>query len=531
MIGHRRAAPRPLARRARDGERGSVLIMVAVSLLVIVTATALTVDLGRISTLRRDLQNVADATALDLVRLVDGRTAGEITLASSWNATRSASLARNGFTPGGDKQVTVQLGSYDVASEVFTPVSSAAVIPSAVLVVAADRVSYQFAPGGTATSRRAVAANRASAGFQVGSFAARLDSANSPLLSALLGDALGLSLVSYDGLVGARVGLDALATELGLDVGSPDELLGADLTLGELIAAQAAVLRRNGDIIHADILDGVVADLPHPDLPISLGDILQIANGGAAAAAVASLEVLDILAGAAFVANGNNALAVPGLDLGLAGVLATTTSVQVIEAPRIAFGGPGTSVSTAQVRLSTRVDLSVLGLAGVHVDLTLTAASATATVEQLSCGRPQVLGFGVDTGLVTARLTLAGQVLPLGPLGSLLTLGGTVVTNEPPSTGSLDFVIPPDAIGTSKPYAEDSLDLTGVTITPTATLLGAPVPLLPGVATLLNPLLANVVSGLNTAVVQPVLSLLGVSLPGADVTPLALRCTGADLVA
>ena len=55
-------------------------------------------------------------------------------------------------------------------------------------VVVTDRVEHQFAPGGTSTSRKAVGAQTASAGLQLGSFAARLDSAQSPLLGPLLGD-------------------------------------------------------------------------------------------------------------------------------------------------------------------------------------------------------------------------------------------------------------------------------------------------------------------------------------------------------
>src|SRR5690606_12522835 len=103
-------------------------------------------------------------------------------------------------------------GTYDAVAQRFTPVAGPGT-PRAVRVVVAQRVEYQLVPGGQDTSRAAVAAQGAAAGVRVGSFAARLDSQRSVLLQSLLGDALGVSAVSYEGLAGATVGLVDLATE------------------------------------------------------------------------------------------------------------------------------------------------------------------------------------------------------------------------------------------------------------------------------------------------------------------------------
>lgn len=522
-----------------------MLIMVAISMTVIVVATALTVDLGRVSTRRRDLQNVADAAALDLVRLVDGRTAGEITTDARWDATKQASLARNDFVPGGDRTVTVQLGSYDTAAEVFTPVAGAASIPSAVLVEVGDRVTYEFAPGGVTASRRAVAANEASAGVQVGSFAARLDSSQSALLGSLLGDAIGVDLVGYEGLAAAQVGLAALATELDLSVASPNELLATELTLGELVLAQADVLRAAGDLVNADLLEALAADLANPDVPIALGDLLTIVTGGTTAAADASLNVLELLTAAALVANGDAFLDLPALALGVPGVADLGTRVQVIERPRWAFGGPGTTVETSQVRLETTLGLTAPGLVGVTLAVSVDASNASATIRDLTCGTPKILSIDATTGLLATALDLSGQVavqVPPLPLLTVADVTATASAGQQPEGSTVEFVLPPDAIGVAKPYSSRSLSLSDLTVDvqtqllPDLGIVGALLGLVTGavdevVALTLEPLLQSVLAALDTVLVQPLLSLLGVTLPGADVTPLALRCKGADLVA
>lgn len=541
--------------RARRGEAGSVLLIVAISLSVIVTSTALTIDLGRLSSLRRDLQNVADAAALDLVRLVDGRTAGEITSDPRWVATRDASLARNGFVSDTDAVVTARLGAYDADAEVFTPVTAADQIPSAVEVQARDRSDNQFAPGGFTTSRTAVGAQTASAGIQVGSFAARLDSSQSPLLGALLGDALGLTVVGYEGLAGVRLSLPELATELDLSLASPDELLDTELTVLELIEAQVRVLERGGMLAEADVLRTIGLNLENPDAPISLGDLMTIATGGADAAAVATLDVLELLTATAFVANGKESLAIPGLDLGVPGVANVAASVVVTQFPQIAFGGPGTSVRTAQVGLVTEVGLDVLGLAGAKLTLDLDVADATAVIRDLTCGDPSRLDLDVTTGLVQVFTQLSTELVPTlpFPLNTILdpvlrgrpvaavTLEATAGQGE--ETTLLPFDLPPDELGVAKQVSTHTLSLTDLDAEGEAEIL-AGVPVLgPALALLLDgvvdglvdavvrPLFQQVLAALDAVLVQPLLSLLGISLPGADVTPLALRCSGAELVA
>ncbi|HEU5152792.1 MAG TPA: pilus assembly protein TadG-related protein [Iamia sp.] len=543
----RRATPASTVAPARPRERGSVLVTVALSLAVVVVCTALTVDLGRVSVLRRDLQNVADAAALDLVRLVDGRSAGAIVGDERWAATLAGSRARNDGSLGPDATVTARLGSHDATTGAFRPVASAAEIPSAVEVVASDRIEHELAPGGTDTSRRAVAAQAAAAGIQLGSFAARLDSAQSALLGPLVGEAIGVDLAGYSGLAGGRVGIDALATELGLSLGSPDELLATGVTVADLALAQAAVLRRGGDVARAVLLERLAVDVDPTIAPIALGDLLTVVPGGQAAAATATLDVLELLTTAAWVANGDRFLDIPGLDLGVPGLASTGVRLQVIERPRVAFGGPGTRVETAQVRLETRVDLSAAGLVGVHLDVAVTAAPSQATIREVSCGRPQVVGLDVTTGLATVEASVGGRIAVdlLGLLGATVAeVSADAEAGHDPETLAVDFVLPPDVLGRSQPVTARDLGLGDLAVDlRLAVLPQAELPPLlrtvlalvtttaeTVVATVLAPLVATALDAVDATVVQPLLALLGVTLPGADVTPLAVRCSTPRLV-
>ena len=109
-----------MRRRMRD-ERGAIIPMVALLLVVLVPSSAMAVDLGMQRVVRRDMQTLADVIALDVVRLVDGRTASQIqagynglpTLANA--LTRS--VARNDDDVLGDPPtVTVKLAHIDTAT-------------------------------------------------------------------------------------------------------------------------------------------------------------------------------------------------------------------------------------------------------------------------------------------------------------------------------------------------------------------------------------------------------------------------------
>lgn len=525
---HHRSGPGPVDR----GERGSVLILVALCLSVLITATALTVDLGRISTTRRDLQKTADVAALDLSRLLDGRTAAQIVAAPSYAATLTASLERNGFTlTTRGRQAIPSLGSWDPTTQVFTAALPGDV-PTAAKVVLEEDVDHQFAPGGVRASRTGIAGQTAAAGFSVGSFAARLDTAQSALLEPLLGDALGVTLVGYSGLAGGHVGLAALATELGLSVGSPTALLTTELTLLEVIQAQAAVLRAGGDLARAQLLDDLAVALPNPDLPILLGDVLSIATGGEEAAGLADLDALELLTTVAYVANGESFLDLPDVGLTIPGGLVTTTArVQVIQSPRFAFGPRGTTADTAQVVLEVELTSVVPGAGTTSITLTLTSASARGTSTAIGCNSPQLLDLAVTTGLVTSRADVAATIELLGIPIADVTMHADTGSSPVARTFAFDF--PPDELGVAQQVPTPGLNLGGAeVVTDDISVIGIQLPgvVEAAVGTLTSTVVTPLLAALDATLVTPLAGILGLTVAGVDVTPTSVACSGPNLI-
>ena len=60
----------------RNGERGSVVIMAAISMLLLILMVGLCIDISRIYTARAELQNAADAAALTAAKELDGSKEG-----------------------------------------------------------------------------------------------------------------------------------------------------------------------------------------------------------------------------------------------------------------------------------------------------------------------------------------------------------------------------------------------------------------------------------------------------------------------
>jgi Flp pilus assembly protein TadG len=61
---------------ARSNERGSIIVMTAISALALLMVVGLTIDVSRIYVVRAELQNAADAAALTAARELDGGTGG-----------------------------------------------------------------------------------------------------------------------------------------------------------------------------------------------------------------------------------------------------------------------------------------------------------------------------------------------------------------------------------------------------------------------------------------------------------------------
>ena len=577
-----------LARRLRVQQRGAAAIVLAVFTAgLLIPLAALAVDIGQQRVARRDVQALADTAALDAVRSL-GSTSSD----SSLTTVASHSVASDSGAVGTTPTVLAKMGyiapaatwSSDQAlgcngsfsNSYFTYPVPAGQTANAVLVVVKSAVSFHFASGSGGVCRSSIANTQSQACFKLGSYAARLDTSTSPLFTKLLNGALGnisVSAVSYQGLATASVSLSALAFQLGL--GTVNQLATTSVQVKSLMVAAATVLGNNGNTASATLLNSIAAQVTST-ATVTLGNVLDLSSGGNAALA-SSVNVLDLISGAAFVANGTNAIAIDNLvtSLGLTGTN-LTTAVNIIEGVQTACGPVGTTVPTAQGKItitgnlasvSTPSSLSGLSLSagatGTSINVNL--ASATGTLTKIVCGAgtsasPQGMDVSVASQLVSAsisqKISVSGSITTGSLLNNLLgsLLGTTiaisvngsltvgVATSQPGTTGSASIRVPnsPASWSTGVSTGSGVLGLSGITptitwnapptVTVTSTILGIPQPpvtlsttdtkyttITSSVVSDLTNVLGGLVSNVQTSLLTPLENLLGIEAPGADV--------------
>lgn len=509
--------------RSRD-ERGAVALTVGIVSTVLVLLASFAVDLGMQRVARRDMQALADAVALDLARLVDGRTADQIVAGNAKMlgiaAAAAASEARNeGAALGDDPTVTWTLVTLDVMGDPVRSADGAPVavtgsgVPQAVLVNASTTVDFAFSVGSGGASRTAIGASESIACFALGSFAAAVNSGNSALLDGLVKDAINVNVGGYMGLADASVTLRSLALELG--AGTVDQLLGLkSLTLRRLFLASANALQReSGQAADIALLNSLSAAVDSTFV-LDFANLMTASAGGQAALDT-KFNLLDLVGAAAFVANGENFLStpvfwkVPQFSNG-------ETGLKVIQRPQRGCGRVDQTVAeTAQVNLIAKPTLNVptiLGLSGasVPVDLDVKLVGAKGTLRSITCGEgttqsPESISVQIERSAVSSvslkiPLKLSGEIkasdllsnLSLlgldGLLGSTritvdLSINAGVSVNASPTSSTATYSVPPRTYGQAERVAGaattlvphvtiDAADITGTVKIVTSGLLG-----------------------------------------------------------
>ncbi len=547
-------APRTNERRRR-GDRGAVLLVIALTLPVLIIMTAFAVDLGRQRASRRTMQARADVIALDLVRIINGRTEAQINADPATAQAIAASAARNDIEVA-KLDPPPDFGYWDGDSFSTTPPGTQ--LPNAVLVTAQEDTEYFFQPGDGHAIRTAVATASGEAEFSIGSYAAGVATGESDILAALLGDALGINgtLVGYSGLADSEVDLQLLAEELVLAgvIGSPDELLTSEVEMSDLMLAAAQALRNNpdsnpDDLANAELLEQYALQVPG-GVVVPLGDVFHVEQGGEAAALTSDMNVLDLIAAGAFVANGDNFIGVPEFAVNLPGFgnitqVCTTldppapapcSALRVIEAPVTHRGGVGTGTSTRQIALRVGGGLpNIAGLAGVTVQLGLDNAVGRATITDIRCGDPTAFDLFVQTGLFESELELKGRLANLLDVTIRVTRLGGDTDFEDGDGDSVTFLVPDDVGGPGFEAGEGDIGLSGTQIQvipggPVGTLLKPVFDL--AVNNLLSALLSptGLLKTIDDSLLTPLAQALGLNVAGADVHPLDADCTRARLV-
>lgn len=532
----------------RKDEKGAVALVAALTITMLLGVASLALDLGLKRVGIRDMQALADVVALDMARQIDGRTVTAIEGDPKWLEGRDDSVERNADTIGEDPTVTPVLGSVNDVTGVFTAMTGTQ-IPNAVQVTAVSSVDYVLRSGEGALSRSAVATARAGVCFALGSYAARVNAGNSALLGPILGaidSDLNLSLVSYQGIAGLDVALGDVAAELG--VGTVSQLASTSVSVSNFYIAVANVLQHNGNSAAATLVQSLalkITNLPN----ITIGNLIGLTTAGEAALD-AEFNALNLLTGAAMVANGSNAVSVPSLGITLPGVTSLSGALTIIEAlkpvcPTKNASGAGSKATSTQVNLSMGGTLaalpSVLGLASTSTGLNLTAsiAKAEGTLRDIACSEapslndPEGITVDVKTGLTTVNLSVPIRLqgnLAVGLSIYALDIQLAVTSSMSPAdnTESVEYRVPPLQYGDAKETVNGGVGLPTATVTVSsisAKLLGLPVTLpsatlnsiLSSVTSLIiNPVINPLITNINNLLLGPVADTLGLKLGGAD---------------
>ncbi len=538
--------------RLHRDEKGAILILAAVGLVVAMIAAGLAVDVGRLASDARTDQKVADLAALDAIRVAP----------ASYSAAALASATRNSFPTTSGYSVTAVEGL-----KVGTGCQSAPGAGSVCVTVTSPNTNaFPFLGGRTSMTRSAVASNTAFGGFMIGSSLVTIDTARSGLLNSFLGgmlkgSSLSLSAVSWQGLAAGNVTLDAFRTQLasmGFSVGTVSQLLATNLTVNQVLQATANALTAQGGVANlalATQLNTLRAGITNTT-QITLGSFMHVSQGADNAALASDLNVFQLLTASAEVANGSSFIDIPDVGIAVPNTLSTRVKLQVIQPPQFYFGPVGGSVSTAQIDLtvtpSLNLPVTIPGLNGVTVTGTfpvkVTGAGATGTLKAASCSGSSGITVTVDptafAGSISANLNARVALSILGiaiPIADVNIPTTQVVPTTDGGASDLSFSYPsqfPPPLGTetSKHAGSQPVGLSTLTQvsagTPTVSLLGAtplPVPIgtvVSAVLSALSPVLANV----DNQVMTPLLQALGLDVGSADVTALGLTCAVPSLV-
>jgi uncharacterized membrane protein len=518
-----------------------VLILTAILLPVLLIMTSTAIDLGIQRASRRTMQARADVIALDLSRLLDGRTASDIRSAPATETAVSQSAERNSIAR---SKITVDWGTLGTDNSFL---SGTGVTATAVKVTAAETTPRFFATGHGSTSRSAVATASGSAAALLGTKLATVSSQQSALLNGLLSKTVGgpvnLSAATYQGLLGSGVTIGDLATQLGF--ASPSELAGATVNAKQFYLASAAVLQNHGYTAAANVFN-LVAAQTSSSLTLPVGKLMTIGAGGSNDAAVnAGFDALNLLQGSAYAINGDSAISIPNMSLNVAGLANTDVTLNVIQRPQLICCTVGSTATTSQASVTVTPAVSttavlggLLGLATITgtIPLTESVAGAVGTMSAITCGSPKSISVGVAPQPVSVTTGLDLTIKVLGLNVAKVTTSVTAQPNGTSNGGTFAYnsqFLPPVGTGTMLDAPSTSLGLSGLLSigTTQVTVLGLPIGLtLSALTSAINTALGPILSALDTAVTGPVAHALGLELAGADIGALNMTCNNPLLV-
>ncbi|WP_080415351.1 TadG family pilus assembly protein [Burkholderia ubonensis] len=500
------------------GQRGAVSVLATVWVLVaLVTLGA--IDIGNLFFQRRDLQRIADLSALAAVQSLDPSdtscSAANTAALNNARANETSNTVTTGAPARGQDQVAATCGRWDPQvyagrPAYFAPAASGMTQLNATQVTVTRTMRYSFLGvvsmlGAGPGTMSATATARASA-IDTFSISATLASVDpvwlNGILSALLGTSVSLTLADYQALAGANIKLLGISTALG--AGTVNGLVDLSVTVPTLIgnlSAYVGALQAGGgngpgyvaQLQAASTALGKLAGASVGNTTVVVANapnaLLNISLGNPQSGADAQVNLLDLLTTAAQVAAYNKGHAVSlntgvTLPLGASGFNVVSLQLQVLNPPSIAVGEAGllpngtwrTQASSAQIGVYLNVQTpsipitGALGLSGL-IDLTLSGINlpiyllvggpAVASLAATKCGSATT----PSTTTIVATPGIAKLCISAPPSG---TLNLSNVSTCPPA-GTLQLLnlqastllSPPVSLGVSASISNPVLQIVG----------------------------------------------------------------------
>ncbi len=585
-----------LSRALANSERGSVAVLGAILITLVIGCTAMAVDLGSLSGERRSLQSATDAAAMAaVIPLEQNQVVNTPPDTSRLYAIVVDALAGNHYPNAIVDSVVAGTFCPDptlAPAARFTPGSASCAsgvyngpVPNAVRATSHVQSPFYLAKAimqgqsGQTVSVTATAAGLDEAGFSIGTGLVSVNSAESPVLNAVLGGMLGTSLslsaVSYEGLANTQINaldfLSALASNATVNVATVGGLANASASLGTVLQVEAAVLKAEG--APSATLTAALAGLQalsaniYGQPTVQIGQLLNVAawqtsNAGGVAAPTAlqaTVNAMQIATAAIELAQNGQTATIPTSGLSLAGLGSLTVSATVGSPMQNIYPGSGdgyigAAAETAQVNMNVGLDpppisIGLPSVAAIQMSLALPVsvhvASGTAYLSTIACGGNPATDANVTvtgaSSIATLNATLSAhvavQLLGATVLGTTIEIplnvqvgaGGPtalIFTQADIQSGALKRIASEDVLSTttsslmstlsSQMGAKINLQLASLNL-PALTSL---TPLLtPALAAALTPLAATL-----DAVIDDATAALGVQVGYMDVMGTGVRC-------
>jgi uncharacterized membrane protein len=529
-----RRRPRPERREDHD-EQGYVVVFFALLLIPLLIVAGIVVDLGNARQQRQRAQSVADSAALAGAQGISDQPKDPVTQAFAYafkslvgdpspagTQTSCGSNCQSYTASGYTVQVTTpwQSDPSMVHDQLcFTvPISLSAAFSSSPTKVCASATAEYVVPAGAG-------------GFWLGSYAADITAptfdaglANSALGGlAKTGSPLNISLIGYQGLAATNVDLGTLAVDGGF--GTVDSLVNAKVSNANFaIAVINAVNNASpGTLVSADVA-AIKLALGNGGA-FTVGQYLRFAQGTNGNAGSVVVNMADLffgsLTGAAYLANGSNALSVPAANLNVLGLANAGLTLNVIQ-PAQHYTGPvggptcpnpvppatTANLCTAQISGTLNGTLNDINLGNntevnLSLSIPISGADASALLTSVNCAAQKFTVAVTTAGLSFNPITIGFTIKVLGiPVPVNLTASWTQAGGFANLTFQAPFSPPTVYTVSNGAFGPLTINLGGLGI-------GLPGGTVSAITNALQPVLANVTQKLAPS--------LGLNGPGATV--------------